>query len=143
MYSRQGGERPEVGVEDHRGLAGGNVQPLAQAVGLHAVGQAVGDHLGGGPLLDAHRTGFDAEHLGGNGRVDILAGLEGLDQPGVLGQVGDAAQLDLVVVGHQQLAALGGHEHLSEHPTGLGAYRDVVQVGGVGAKPPQCGPPSD
>ena len=59
--------------------------------------------------------------------------------PGVLGQVGDAAQFDLVVVGHQQLAALGGHEHLPEHPTGLGADRDVVQVGGVGAEAPGAG----
>ena len=71
--------------------------------------------------------------------MDVLARLERVDQPGILGQVGDAAQLDLVVVGHQQLAALGSHEHLPEHPPGLGAHRDVVQVGGIGAEPPGAG----
>jgi hypothetical protein len=30
--------------------------------------------------------------------------------------VGDAAQLDLVVVGHEQLAARSGDERLAEHP---------------------------
>ena len=48
--------------------------------------------------------------------------------------MGDAAQLNLVVVGHQKSAAVGSHEHLAEHPAGLGAHRDVVQVGGIGAE---------
>ena len=67
--------------------------------------------------------------------MDVVAGLEGGDQPRIGGQVGDAAQLDLVVVGHQQAAALGGDEGGAEHPAPLGPDRDVVQVGGVGAEP--------
>ena len=35
------------------------------------------------------------EDAGGGGGVDVVARLEGADEAGVLGQVGDAAQLDL------------------------------------------------
>ena len=50
-------------------------------------------------------------------------------EPGVGGEVGDAAQLDLVVVGDEQLAAGRGDERLAEQPALLPAHRDVVQVG--------------
>ena len=43
--------------------------------------------------------------------------------------MGDAAQLDLVVVGHQQLTTGGGNESLAELAAFLAAHRDVVQVG--------------
>ena len=60
--------------------------------------------------------------------------LERVDQPGVLGEVGDAAQLDLVVVGDEQLAA----RRRARTPCGTSrprsrAHRDVVQVRRVGA----------
>ena len=130
-----GREGLEVGVEDHRRLLGGDVEALGQPVGLHAVGQPVGDHLRPRPLLHPHLGRVGAEHPGGGGGVDVVAGLEGGDQPRIGGQVGDAAKLDLVVVGHQQAAALGGDEGGAEHPAPLGPDRDVVQVGGVGAEP--------
>ena len=56
------GERLEVRVEDHLRVGGGDRQPLAQAVGLHAVGQTVRDHLRLGPLVDGDVTGIDTEH---------------------------------------------------------------------------------
>ena len=118
---------------------GRDVEPLGQAVGLHAVGQAVGDHLRLGPLLDRDVAGLDAEHPRRRGGVDVLAGRERRDEARVLGQVGDAAQLDLVVVGDQQLAARRRHERPAERAAHLGAHRDVVQVGLVGRQPAGAG----
>ena len=71
--------------------------------------------------------------------MDVVACLEGGDQARVLSQVGDAAQLDLVVVGDQQLAARRSDERGAEHPSPLGPHRDVVQVGRVGAEPAGAG----
>ena len=48
--------------------------------------------------------------------------------------MGDAPQLDLVVVGDEERESRRRHERPSECPTGLGTYRDVVEVGGVGAE---------
>jgi hypothetical protein len=67
--------------------------------------------------------------------VDVLAGGEGPDQAGVVGEVGDHPQLDLVVVGHEQLEAGSGDEGAAELAPLLGAHRDVVQVRLVGAEP--------
>ena len=74
--------------------------------------------------------------------VDVLALGEGGDQARVLGEVGDAAQLDLVVVGDQQLAARPRHERPAEQPALLGADRDVVEVRLVATTAGPCGPPS-
>ena len=67
--------------------------------------------------------------------MDVLAALERGDQPGVVGQVGDAAQLDLVVVGDEELPARLRDEGPPEEPALVGAHRDVVQVGLVGRQP--------
>ena len=56
-----GRERHEVGVEDLGRLLGGDVEALAEPVGLHAVGEAVGDHLRLRPHLDRDVGGLDAE----------------------------------------------------------------------------------
>ena len=66
--------------------------------------------------------------------MDVLATGERCDEAGVGGQVGDAAQLDLVVVGDHQLVAGCGDERLAERPTLLGTHGDVVQVRLVGAE---------
>ena len=90
------------------------VSPLGEAVGLHPVGEAVGDHLRLRALFGGHAIRIHVEHPRRGRVVDVLAGLERLDQSGILGEMGDAAKLDLVVVGDQQGVALGGHEGPAE-----------------------------
>ena len=71
----------------------------------------------------------DAEDLGGDRGVQVLAGGERLDQALVLGEVGHHAQLDLAVVGgHQRLEALADDEAAADRPALVGADRDVLQV---------------
>ena len=63
--------------------------------------------------------------------MHVGPGRQRVDQPGVAREVGNAAQLHLVVVGHQEGAALRRHEGAPELLALLGAHRDVVQVGAV------------
>ena len=114
-------------------LLGGDVQPLAEAVGLHAVGQAVGDHLRLRPLLERSTVAGSTPNTRARWRCGCRRRCVNASiRPGVLGEVGDAAQLDLVVVGDEQLAARRGDERLAEQPALLAAHRDVVQVRLVG-----------
>ena len=71
--------------------------------------------------------------------MDVPPRAEALDQPRILGQVGDAPQLDLVVVGDQQLAARCRDERPAELPPDLAAHGDVVEVGLVRRQPAGAG----
>ena len=62
-----------------------------------------------------------------------------VDQSGILREVRDAPQLDLVVVGYQEVAAFGRHEGPPELLAQLGAHRDVVQVRAVRGDAPGPG----
>ena len=71
------------------------------------------------------------EHPGRGGGVDVIAGFEGGDEPWVLGQVGDAAQLDLVVIGDEEREPVRRHECPPEGLAFLRTHRDVVEVRGI------------
>ena len=88
--------------------------------------------------LRAHRGGhllrLDAEDARADEAVQVLAGVERLDQARVPRQVRHDAHLDLRVVGGQQrLVALADLERGADAAALLGADRDVLQVR-VGAR---------
>ena len=66
--------------------------------------------------------------------MDVVACFERTDQARVLREVRDATELDLVVVGYEQLIAIGWNEGLAEGATHFGTHRNVVQVGRIGAQ---------
>ena len=68
--------------------------------------------------------------------MDVQVLLEGGAQPGIAGQVGHDAQLDLAVVRSHQPPAGGRHECLAHPPPLGGADRDVLQVRVLGGQPP-------
>ena len=77
-----------------------------------------------------------AEDLAGDERVDVVVAFEGGAHGGVLRVVGEDAQLDLRVVGGEQLpAGLAGDEGRADFAAFLGADRDVLQVRVAGAEP--------
>ena len=121
-------EAAEVPVHDLVGLVDARRQPAGEPERLHAVDQPVRDHLRPVPLDAGDVVGREAVDAGRDGPVDVRAGRERGDEPGVAGQVGEHAQLDLVVVGDEETAALGRHERPPELLAGLGPRRDVVQV---------------
>ena len=64
---------------------------------------------------------------GGEG-VDVLSAAEGFDQHGILGEMGQEAQLDLRVVGGEQQAAGRGDEGGANLAAELGADGNILQI---------------
>jgi hypothetical protein len=72
--------------------------------------------------------------------VNVEPVAEGLLQLRIdVGDMGEHAQLDLAVVGRDQLVALLGDEGLADLAAFLGADRDVLQVRVGGGQPPGRG----
>ena len=76
-----------------------------------------------------HRRRVDFEDLGGGEGVDVFAGAVGVEQEGVLREVGHEAEFDLRVVGGHQQVALGGDEAGADFTANGGTDGDVLQVG--------------
>ena len=114
MYSFTFGKATKYWDKIGGSLLDRDAEALGQPVGLHPVGEPVGDHL----RLRAHREGhlcrLDAVDPRRRRVVDVEPGTERLDQAGVVCQVRDDPQLDLVVVRDEQLAAGARHEGLAE-----------------------------
>ena len=64
---------------------------------------------------------------------------ERVDEAGVVGQMGDHPQLDLVVVGDEEATALRRNEGAPEALAFVGPDGNVVEVGPVGAQPAGAG----
>ena len=110
------------------GLFSVDVEPLRQAVRLHAVQQSEVDHLRLSPLVGSHRVEVDLVDPGRSGSVHVDIPVEGVNQPGVGGQMGQNSQLDLRVVGNQEQVSLIRGEGTTDRSTLLGADRDVLKV---------------
>ena len=118
----------EVAVDIGLSLLAININLLGQTKGAHTVDQTKVDRLGAAALLGGDCIQFNPEYFGGGGLVHVEVVLEGIQQTGVLRQVGHDAQLDLRVVGGQYLVTLGGDKRLTD-TTPLGAAdRNVLQV---------------
>ena len=103
-------------------------ETLAEPVGLHAVGEAVGDGLGLFALLVADVLWSDAKDRARDGAVHVLVRGEGGEQTGVLAEMREDAQFDLVVVRHAERPPGTRHEGVAQAAPLLGSHRDVVQI---------------
>ena len=117
------GKRGEVRVEDLAGLIGRDVEALREAVGLHAVREAVVDDLGEPALELVDLVLGHVEHARRGGGVHVGAALERVDEARVVGEVREHAQLDLRVVGGEQAAAVVGDERAPQLAPARGAHR--------------------
>ena len=127
-----GGEALQVAGDEFLALFARDVEPVGEAEAGEAVDDAEVDHLRLRALADVDVVAGDVEDLGRGRRVDVVAGAEDLFQHLLVGDVGEHPQLDLAVVGGEQLGALLGDEAGPHRAADLGADRDVLQVG-VGA----------
>ena len=130
----------EVTVAQSRRLGPGDPELAGQPEGREAVGQAVADRLRLRAHRRIHRIGAHPEHPGSDEVVQILAGVERLDQALILGEVRHDAHLDLRVVGGQQgLEAVPGDEDVADPLPFGGAHGDVLEVRLGGGQPPGRG----
>ena len=98
-----------------------------ETLGTHAIDHTEVDRLAEPPFVGADLV-FVKQEAGGEG-MDIIPLVEGLDQHLFPREVGEDAQLDLGIVGADQLPAFLGQEGLADPTTELGADRNVLEVG--------------
>ena len=125
----------EVGLDEGSGLFARDAFAEGEAVFAEAVEDAEVEDLGPASHLGRHLVQGDAEDLRGGRRVDVLVALEGADERGVLRDVGHDAQLDLGVVGGEELRLLSdvaGDESAADLSADIAADGDVLQIGVAG-----------
>ena len=105
-----------------------DLEVLREPEGGDAVDDPEVDHLRDRALAGRERRWILAEYLRGGRAMDVLAPLERLAQLRLAGDVGEDAQLDLRVVGREQLRALLGDERRPDLAPETGADRDRLQV---------------
>ena len=95
------------------------------------------DRLGVAAMLRRHHQRRHAENLGRGARVDILAVAERVHQHRIARHVRQQPQLDLRIIGDDQLPARPRHERRANFAAQLGADRDVLQIRIRGRQPPR------
>ena len=100
-----GGEALQVAGDEFLALFAGDVEPVGEAEAGQPVDDPEVDHLRLRALADVDLVAADLEDLGGGGGVDVFAGVEDVFQHRLVGDVGEHPQLDLAVVGGEQLRA--------------------------------------
>ncbi len=122
-------EALEVALNEAGRLGRRQLGARGEAKLAHAVEDPEVDNLRESPHVRRDLVWSDTHHLGSGRRVNVQSLAERLQQAGVLRLVSQDAQLDLAVVGAQQLAARGAWNERSAHaPAKLSANRDVLQV---------------
>ena len=106
------------------GICSRSARPNAR----QAVDDPVVDHLGLAAHADVQLLRREVEDGAGGLGVDVLAAQEDVAQDLLVGDVGQDAELDLVVVDAQQDVPGLGDEAGADLAAGLGADRDVLQV---------------
>ena len=129
----------QIALDIIPGLRHAHVDVLGKGEGRNAVHDAEIHRLGGGTLGVGHLLRRDAQHLGGGGRVDILAGEERLLHGFVAGDMGQQPQFNLGVVRVHQLVPRRRHKHLPELRPQLRADGEVLEVGLRGGEAPGGG----
>ena len=129
-------EPGEVGLHLFFCFARADLELCRQAEGTESVREPVAHRLDpaahvGGHLVDRH-----AESTRPDKAVEVLTGVEGLDQPRVAGQMCHDPHLDLAVVGrHQRLETRTHDKPLTDLSAGIGTDRDVLEVRLGGRQP--------
>ena len=101
---------------------------VGEAEGRDAVDDAEVDRLGAAAHVGRHVLDRHAEHFRRRHGVNVDAVLERLAQRRHFGDFGQQPQLDLRIVGRDQLHAGRGDEGFADLAAFLGADRDVLQI---------------
>ena len=118
----------EVLIDKLLGLAAVHAHALGQPEGRYAVDDAEVGRLGLRALGAGHLGDGLLVDFGGRGGVDVVSLAKRLQHVRVLAQVGHDAQLDLRIVGREELTAVVGDERLAYLLAVFVAHGDVLQV---------------
>ena len=118
----------EIGFDVFFRLAAGDAQLRGEAEAADAVHDAEVHGFGVAAQLRGHGHGADAEDFGRGAGVDVLAFGEGVEQDRVARHVRQQAQLDLRIVGDDELPAFARDKRGADLPSELGADGDILQI---------------
>ncbi len=126
------GREAEV-VGGDEGLGGGEGDAFdasGESLGADAVDDAEVDDFGLCALLFGDFVEGDVEDFGGDGSVDVFVVLEGAEECGFEGVVGEDAEFDLGVVGGKEEVVLGvgGDESGADAGALVGSDGDILEV---------------
>ena len=118
-----------VGVDDRLRLRPQDPELSGETERGQSVGESVVHCLRSVARRRVHRVELDVEKARSCRRVHVLTGGERLEQPLVLREVREDAQLDLGVVSDEQRGvSLPRHERAPHRTTFRPTHRDVLQV---------------
>ena len=126
---------PDVGAR----LVAGDAQLVGEAESRNAVDDAEIDRLRAAPDFARHAFDRHAEHFRGGHRVNVEVVREGALERWDVGEMGEEPELDLAIVGRDELAPFGRDEGAPDLAPFLGADRNVLQVGFRGRQAPGRG----
>ena len=129
------GEALEIFLDVGAGLLARDAELVGEPERRDAVDDAEVDRLGAAAHLARHALHRHAEHLRRGHGVDVEAVAEGLLQRLDVGDLGEQPQLDLRIVGGDELVARRRDEGAADLAAFLGADRDVLQVRLGGREP--------
>ena len=100
----------EIVVNELFGFCPTDTQPFGQAKGRDAVDDTEVGRFGATAFLATHLFNFLMEYLGCCGRMDVVPETEVLNQSFVAAQMCHDAQLNLRIVGREELLTRGWHK---------------------------------
>ncbi len=125
----------EVALDIGLGLSLRNAQLRGEAEGRDSVDDAEVDGLGAVARFLVHGVDGHAEDFARGERVDVDVFFVGAHQQRIAAEVRQQAQLDLRVVGREQLRAGRGGECGTNFAAELGANGNVLEIGIDGGEP--------
>ena len=133
------GKALEIGADVVSRLLPADAELVGKPEGGDAVDDAEVDGLGPAAHHRVHALDRHAEHFGRRHRMDVLPLGESLFQLRNVRHMGHDAQLDLAVVGADELRAFRSDEGGADLAALLRAHRNVLQVGLGGGEPARGG----
>ena len=130
------GEALEIFLDIGAGLLARDAELVGEPERRDAVDDAEIDRLGAAAHLARHALHRHAEHFRGGHGVNVEAVAEGFPQRLDVGDLGQQPQLDLRIVGGDELVAGRRDEGAADLAAFLGADRDVLQIGLGRGQPP-------
>ena len=87
------------------------------------------ESLGPTSHVRSHAAFLHSEKAGSGGCMEIQPFAEGLYEPWIFGDMGKEAKLHLAVIRRYESIVRSRHKGLSDLPSGLGLYGDILQIG--------------
>ena len=121
----------KVRIENLARFTNAYSETLTQSECFHSICKTVRNHFGLRAHVGSNGCGINSKNTSCSSTVNVDTARKRIDQAGVIGQVGNAAKFNLVVVGNHEHTTFAWHKSRAEYFALIGPNGNVVQVRGV------------